>query len=130
MSPHKPLQTPVPDYDPPSKTPTGEYRIAVDKVTLWTKIQWGVIGVVGTALAGFVVWALATLGSINSAMAQDKATTEATARDFDAHVKKDAAEKVVIFQMFEEQRKDSKALYETIMTGQKSNRLESIDGGR
>lgn len=112
------------------ETPTGEYRVAVDKVTLWTKIQWIGLGSIGLALAGFVVWALATLGTINSAMAQDKATVETDHNTLVNHMKTDTAEKVVIFQMFDEQRKDSKALYDTIMTGQKSNRLESIDGGR
>lgn len=101
----------------------------MSRVDLWTKIQWGAIGAVGLTLCGFVLWALTTLASINTAMAQEQATTHANDRDLQLHLVKDNADKVVIFNMFEEQRKDSKALYEAVMSRKRQARLESRDGG-
>ena len=52
---------------------------AVVKVSFATKLQWGAIGVVGVALAGFIVWALSVVGTVGTAQAQAKAASERAA---------------------------------------------------
>ena len=51
---------------------------AVVKVSFSTKLQWGAIGVVGMALAGFVVWALSVVGGVGEDQAQAKAASDRT----------------------------------------------------
>ena len=140
--PPPPVRSPEPPENPDDGSKSGGYRAItnavrvvdemleektkkIDNTSLSTKIQWGVIGAVGLALAGFVAWALITLGTISDAQAQSRSTT----RDFNLHMTTDVADKILINQRFDEQRKDTKALYDAVMTRKKQKRLEQMDAG-
>lgn len=129
-----PLKTPEPNYDaksdtePQNKSKTGEYRLAVDKVSLITNFQWGAIAAVVVAFGILLNNTLTKIDVVNNAMAQNRATVEADHTAFTNHLVTDTADKVIIKDNFEEGRKDTKALYDYMRTHTRQARLEK-DGG-
>ena len=102
---------------------------AVKSVGISTKIQWVAIGSLCMAFAAFAVWGLATVSNVGIAQAQTKAKSDATDTAFTRHLLDDTADKILLKNAIEEGRKDTKALYQAIMTRRPQPRLEKLDAG-
>lgn len=117
------LDTPPEMEDHGPETPSGVHRVKqLANVAFSTKLQWGAIVAVVSAIISFGPKVWTTLTELNTAYAQDHVLTEANRRDLDAHLKQDAIDK-------QDQKKDMKALYDAVTKHKRSKRLERIDAG-
>lgn len=126
---------PLPSPEPPKHADTSISGVfeAVGKTGSLAKILLAVVATLGTGGAGFITWALITLGSIGQTQAQTKAQADSTERNLDLHLKAQAAKDILDDQRQErlesERKADFKALYNAVMTRKKQPRLERMDAG-
>lgn len=138
MTPEKPRTSPVPEYTPPSDTPTGKFKVKIQKQLRWgaltallvliALVAGGILGIIGISRAEAQTAAQSAVAPVLAQQAADKDRVDFLKSEFQRHLEEEARRGARFEAKIDRQDMNQQLILDALNVA-KAKRAPPVDGG-